>query len=327
MHKAYLVREAVGGAVHGAVEHIETPTVRAGFTLIKVAFAGLNYKDALSASGHRGITKNYPHVPGIDAAGVVSACPSGSFSLGAEVLVTGYDFGMNTWGGFQEYALVPDAWVVPLPDGLSLAHSMVMGTAAFTAALSLHKLERMGLKPDHGTVLVTGASGGVGTMAVGLLSSAGYKVMASSGKAASHQRLLKLGAAQVVDREAVNDTSGRPLLRSQWAAAIDTVGGNTLATAVKACARGGSVAVCGLVGSAELHHSVYPFLLNGVNMLGIDSAETDYALRLSLWHKLSGPWRIPHLDEQATFIGLNELGSHIELMREGKTQGRVVVAF
>jgi putative YhdH/YhfP family quinone oxidoreductase len=327
--RALVVREMEDGSFQRAIEEKTVNELPEGEVLIQCAYAGLNYKDALSASGHKGITRKFPHTPGVDACGTVAASASDAFTVGQEVIVTGYDLGMNTSGGFQEYVRVPAAWVVPKPEGLSLKEAMVLGTAGFTAALSLHKMERMGQNPDMGEVLVTGATGGVGSMAVGILSKAGYQVIASTGKtdAESKAHLERLGVHRIEARAFADDDSGRPLLGSRWAGAIDTVGGNTLATCVKACKRKGSVASCGLVKTHELHMTVYPFLLNGVNILGVDSAETDMDLRSQLWDKLSGPWKIDELTSYGNFVPLDEIIHQMDLILNGQTKGRVVVDF
>ncbi|MEZ4721874.1 MAG: YhdH/YhfP family quinone oxidoreductase [Flavobacteriales bacterium] len=325
--KALVIREGEDGRFSRSIEGKQVKDLPPGEVLIKSSFAGLNYKDALSASGHRGISRNYPHTPGVDVCGIVAASNSSNFKEGDEVIVTGYDLGMNTSGGFQEYVRVPEGWVVPKPGGLSLKEAMVYGTAGFTAALSLYKMERMGQNPQMGEVLVTGSTGGVGSMAVGILAKAGYDVIASTGKKDAQAHLTKLGAKRIEGREFANDETGRPLLRSQWAGAIDTVGGNTLATCVKACQRKGSVASCGLVGTHELHMTVYPFLLNGVNILGVDSAETDMDLRKELWTRLSNKWKIADLESYGTFVPLGQIIHQMDLILKGKTKGRVVVDF
>jgi len=324
-YKAFIAREDADGTFTRAIESKNTNELPKGEVLIKVKFAGLNYKDALSANGHKGISKTYPHTPGVDASGIVVNSSSLQFKQGDEVLVTGYDLGMNTSGGFQEYIRVPTNWVINKPNSLSLKECMILGTAGFTAALSLHKMELMGQNPNGGEILVTGASGGVGSMAVGILAKAGYRVIASTGSN-SIDHLMALGAKRIEDRSFANDESGRPLLRSLWAGAIDTVGGNTLATCVKACKRAGSVAACGLVASHELHLTVYPFLLNGVNILGVDSAETPRPLREELWTKLSSNWKIDNLESYSVEINLEDLDEYIDLILSGKTTGRVVVA-
>lgn len=295
--------------------------------LVKSSFAGLNFKDALSASGHKGITRHFPHTPGVDVSGTVVSDMSGKFTAGQEVIITGYDMGMNTSGGFQEYVRVPAAWVVAKPEGLSLKEAMVFGTAGFTAALSLFKMERNGQNPSMGEILVTGSTGGVGSMAVGILAKAGYQVIASTGSKEAEDHLRKLGATRIEDRAFSCDDSGRPLLRPKWAGAIDTVGGETLHTCVKACARKGSIASCGLVASSDLNMTVYPFLLNGINILGVDSAETDMELRLALWQKLATDWKINDLESYGTFVGLEDIIGQMDLILKGKTKGRVVVEF
>lgn len=325
--RALIVREQEDGSFSRAIESKKVSDLPEGEVLIRNSYTGLNYKDALSASGHKGISKNFPHTPGVDACGVIACSSDASFKEGDEVIVTGYDLGMNTSGGFQEYIRVPAKWVVPKPSGISLKEAMVYGTAGFTAALSLYKMERMGQKPELGEILITGATGGVGSMAVGILAKAGYDVIASTGKQSAKDYLTKLGASRIEDRSFANDDTGRPLLRSKWAGAIDTVGGETLATCVKACQPKGSVASSGLVASHELHMTVYPFLLNGVNILGVDSAETEMALRKELWNRLASDWKIPGLLELGTFVSLDEIIGQMDLILKGQTQGRVVVAF
>ena len=204
-----------------------------GDVLIRVQYSSLNYKDALSATGNRGVTKNYPHTPGVDASGVVEESSAGNLNPGDKVIVTGFDLGANTSGGYGEYIRVPAEWVVPLPERLTLRESMVFGTAGFTAALSVFKMEQFGVRPDMGEVLVTGATGGVGSVAAGILASAGYHVVASTGKAGEKQFLLDLGVKEVISREDAMDESGRPMLKARWAGVVDTVGGEILATAIK----------------------------------------------------------------------------------------------
>lgn len=322
---AFQVREEADGTFSRHLVRRTTADLPAGDVLVRVAFSALNYKDALSASGHKGITRKFPHTPGIDAAGTVVESTVPEFQPGQAVIVTSFDLGMNTSGGFAEYIRVPAGWVVPLPEGLSLAESMILGTGGFTAALALWKLERNGLQPDHGPVLVTGASGGVGSVAVALLHRAGYRVIASSGKAEAHDLLRRLGADEIVDRAAVDDQTGKALLPPRWAAAIDTVGGNTLSTAIKACRPEGSVALIGLVADNKFTSTVYPFLIRGVNVLGIETATTDIHLRHELWRRLAQEWRLPDLEGLTTYIGLTDLNDYIDLILQGQTQGRVVL--
>ena len=311
-----------------AIERRDTNDLPEGDVLVRVHYAGLNYKDALSATGNKGVTRKYPHTPGVDASGVVEESSDSRFSPGQEVIVTSYDLGMNTDGGFAEYIRVPADWVVPLPEALTLKQSMVLGTGGYTAALALYKMEQSGQKPEMGKIVVTGATGGVGSMAVAILAKAGYDVIASTGKESAHEYLKQLGATDIVNRAEVDDESGKPLLRPKWAGAIDTVGGNTLATLLKACGRNGSVATCGLVASPKLPTSVFPFILNGVNLLGVDSAETPREIRLDIWNRLAADWNInEHLESATTDATLEELkDTYLDMILAGKTKGRVVVS-
>jgi putative YhdH/YhfP family quinone oxidoreductase len=290
-----------------------------------VEYSSLNYKDALSATGNRGVTRNYPHTPGIDACGTVIYSADQSFKKGDQVLVCGYDLGMNTPGGFGQYIQVPADWVMPLPEGLSMSESMMLGTAGFTAALALHKMEMNGQKPGNGPVLVTGAGGGLGSLAINILSRSGYQVIAATGKTSAHEYFKSIGAAQVIDREQVTDKSGKLLLRQRWAGVIDTVGGNILSTAIRACQPHGNVAVCGNASSFELAVNVYPFILNGVNLLGIDSATCPMELRKQVWKKLADDWRPEALKMISREISLEALPEHIHLLLEGKIRGRMYI--
>lgn len=293
--------------------------------LIKVHYSALNYKDALSSVGNKGVTRNYPHTPGIDAAGTVVESKTPQFKVGDKVLVTGYDLGMNTDGAFAEYIRVSEGWVVPLPNGLNLKECMIIGTAGLTAAIGLYKLEMMGQNPEQGPIIVSGASGGVGSMAVGILAKAGYQVIASTGKENVEEFLKNIGASKVVDREFANDDSSRPLMKPKWAGGIDTVGGNTLATLLKGCQPGGSVASCGLVGSPNLSTTVFPFIINGINLLGLDSANFPMKERQQVWNRLAGMWKLSDLDSVTTMTTLEELDPYIDQILRGKLKGRVVV--
>ncbi len=326
-YKAFVVREKEDGSFSRGIEEKRIEDLPEGEVLIQVKYAALNYKDALSSSGHKGITRKFPHTPGVDACGVVVDCTTNDFKKGDEVIVTSYDFGMNTSGGFQEYIRVPATWPVLKPKELSLEESMILGTGGFTAALSLYKMEQNGQSPEMGKVLVTGSTGGVGSMAVAILALNKYEVIAASGKSEEQDYLMDLGATEIISREAVNDNSGRPLLRSQWAGAIDTIGDNTLATCIKACGRNGSIAVCGLVVSPELKTTVYPFILNGVNVLGIETAETPRKIRLKIWELLAQEWKPKQLQDMKKVISLNELEHYIQKMLKGESKGRVLVKF
>lgn len=296
-----------------------------GEVLIRVHYSSLNYKDALSATGNRGVTRNFPHTPGIDAAGVVEESQVDEFAVGDQVVVIGYDLGMNTAGGFGQYIRVPAAWVAKLPEGLSLKESMIYGTAGFTAALSVHKLLTAGVKPEQGQVVVTGATGGVGSVAVGILAKEGFEVVAATGKTDEAEFLKTMGAAEVVDRGEFDDDSGRPMLRATWAGAVDTVGGNTLATLLKTTKYGGAVTCCGMVAGANFTSSVFPFILRGVSLLGIDSVECDMSVRHLIWPKIATSWKLDQLSTLVKERTLATLDDQIELILQGKQRGRVVV--
>lgn len=330
--KALLVTEQPQGSFKREVTQRRLEDLPANDTLIRVRYSSLNYKDALSASGNKGVTRNYPHTPGIDAAGEVVETDSDAFKAGDEVIVTGYDLGMNTSGGFAEYIRVPAGWVVPMPNGLIARDAMTLGTAGFTAALCVHQLQRHDVAPapslsNEGEVLVTGATGGVGCVAVAVLARLGFSVVAATGKADAHDWLRQLGAAQVISRTEADDASSRPMLRERWAGVVDTVGGNILATAIKSTKRRGCVTACGLTQSNELKTTVYPFILRGVTLQGIDSAETPMSLRLQIWQKLAGEWKPSDesLDAIRKACALEDLNPSIEDILHGRVRGRVVV--
>ena len=296
-----------------------------GEVLIRVHFSSLNYKDGLSCIGNPGVTRNYPHTPGIDASGKVTESSDSQFKTGDSVIVTSYDLGMNTSGGFGEYIRVPADWVVPLPESLSLKDAMVYGTAGFTAALSVHALQKHGVSPEQGEIVVTGSTGGVGSISVALLSHLGYNVVAATGKTNETEYLSGLGAKGIIHRDEVKDDSNKPLLRERWSGAIDTVGGTTLATLLKATKLGGAVASTGLVDSADLPTSVFPFILRGVSLLGIDSGFTPTELRREIWNKLAGDWKLSQLDQLKIDCNLEGLDPEIDKILAGGQRGRVVV--
>ncbi len=322
----YLVELDDQGRAHGRPTSQPLDALPEGDVLIRVAYSSLNYKDALSATGNRGVTRHFPHVPGIDAAGTVVESRSPKFSPGQKVLVTGFDLGQNTWGGWAQYVRVPSGWVVPLPEGLSLRESMIFGTAGFTAAMSVEAILHHDVTPESGEVVVTGASGGVGSLAVAMLSKLGFRVVAISGKPHAHDFLRQLGAAEVAGRDTVNDTSDKPLLRGRWAAAVDTVGGNTLATVIRSTKHHACVAACGLVGGVEMSLTVFPFILRGVCLCGIDSAEWPIQRRPALWQKMAGPWRPNDLETLvAKTVTLEQLDEVIQQILKGEIIGRVLV--
>ena len=323
--KAMVVAEDENGRYTRSIRERSIQDLPAGEVLVQVRYSSLNYKDLLSATGNKGVTRKYPHTPGIDAAGLVVESSGGEFNAGDEVIVTSYDLGMNTDGGFGQYIRVPAAWVVPLPNGLSLRESMAYGTAGFTAGLSVLRLMEHGIGPEDGNILVTGATGGVGSLSVSILSRLGYRVTAVSGRADAAAFLQSLGAAEVIDVKEASDDSGRPLLKGRWAGSVDTVGGEILATTLKSTHLHGAVACCGNVASAELPINVFPFILRGVTLYGIDSQNCPMSARRKVWERLAGEWKIDHPEELVTEIGLQELDGAIKKMKERKHRGRTIV--
>lgn len=297
----------------------------AGEVLIRVHYSALNYKDALSSVGNKGVTRNYPHTPGIDAAGIVEESQSSDFKVGDEVIVTSYDLGMNTSGGLSEYIRVPARWIVAMPAGLSMREAMINGTAGFTAALCINALINNGLSPDKGKVLVTGSTGGVGILAVAMLKKLGFEVTAVTGKPEAQEFLLKVGATEIISRESMDDKSGRPMLKSVYAGVVDTVGGNILATALKSLTYGGAAAICGLVASPDLPTSVLPFILRGNTLFGIDSAECPMPLRQDIWQKLAADFKPADLELLATEITLEEVPQKLDLILQGGAWGKSLI--
>ncbi|ASK33933.1 oxidoreductase [Alcanivorax sp. N3-2A] len=297
-----------------------------GEVLVKVAYSSLNYKDALSASGNKGVTRSFPHTPGIDAVGVVEQAANGPFSVGDAVICTGYDLGMNTAGGYGDYIRVPAEWLVPLPRGLQPRDAMVLGTAGLTAALCVEALLDTGLQPDQGEILVTGATGGVGSTAVSILSRLGFQVVAVTGKAEAHDWLRELGASDIIGREALLGGTEKPMLKPRWAGAVDCVGGDTLVGALKSLKYGCSAACCGLAGSPSLANlSVFPFILRGVNLLGVDSVELPCEVKQQMWQLLASDWTPDLKTLEAAEVARADLPQWFERILAGGVRGRVVV--
>lgn len=324
--RALQVAEQPDGSFQRTLVTRTTDDLPPGEVLVRVLFSSLNYKDALSASGNKGVTRKYPHTPGIDAAGIVEESAAADFGPGDTVVVIGYDLGMNTPGGFGEYIRVPANWVTKLPPQLNAHESMMLGTAGFTAAMAVQALQWHEVTGSDGEVLVTGATGGVGSIAVALLAQLGYEVVAATGKPQEASFLQALGAKTVLPREELVDGSSRALLRERWAGVIDTVGGPLLESSLKAVRVGGSVAACGNVASPRLETTVFPFILRGVNLLGIDSANYPIERRRALWGRLADEWRLEMLDNLAREVPLDALDREIERILQGKLTGRVVVA-
>lgn len=297
-----------------------------GEVLIKVAYSSVNYKDGLASIPNGNILKTYPFIPGIDLSGYVVSSTDARFREGQPVLATGYGIGVSHFGGFSEYARLPADWVVPLPDGLSLREAMIYGTAGFTAALSLERLEENGLSPDKGKVLVTGATGGVGGAAVAMLSKKSYHVVASTGKLQETDYLKSLGANEVISREDVVGPASKPLDKQLWQAAVDPVGGSSLAAILSKISYKGSVAVSGLTGGTAVPTTVLPFILRGVNLLGIDSVLCPADLRLKLWARMGSDLKPAQLDKLVDReISLNELPQALADILKSNTRGRVLV--
>ena len=296
-------------------------------TLIKVKYSSLNYKDALSASGNKGVTRNYPHTPGIDAAGIIEETSGNVFKPGDEVIVTGYDMGMNTFGGFGEYIKVPQEWIVKKPDNLSLSESMAFGTAGLTAGLCLRKLLAHGLKPEDGDVFVTGVTGGVGIIALMLFKKLGFNVTAITGKLDQEDFLKNLGANQVIDRNTLDLDLISPLQKPIYSGGIDAVGGKILANLICSTSQRAAIACCGMVGGLSLDTSIFPFILRGLSLFGIDSAESLIDVKKEIWSNFSSSWKLENIDENIKDISLDELPNEIEKILKGSQIGRVRIVY
>jgi acrylyl-CoA reductase (NADPH) len=298
----------------------------AGDVLIKVVYSSVNYKDGLASIQNGKIVRSYPFIPGIDLAGTVVRSDDSRYKEGDEVIATSYEIGVSHYGGFSEFARIPGDWIVPLPDGLSLKEAMVYGTAGFTAALSVHRLEENGLTPEKGKVLVTGATGGVGSVAVAMLAKRGYQVVASTGKEAEHDYLREIGAAEIISREELAGEKFRPLDKQLWAAAVDPVGGKTLSSILSKLDYNGSVAVSGLTGGTDVPTTVFPFILRGINLLGIDSVYCPMETRKLLWQRMASDLKPEGLLETIqNEVGLEELPGVLSSILKGKNRGRTIV--
>ena len=323
--KALLVEQPEKKVFNRSVVTRSLDDLPEGELVVRVLYSSLNYKDALSATGNPGVTRNFPHTPGIDAAGEVVSCSDGRFQPGEQVIVTSYDLGMETDGGFGQLIRVPSKWALHLPEGLDLKESMMLGTAGLTAALSVWELVDKGVEPDQGPVLVTGATGGVGSLAVAMLAKAGYRVTAVTGKPDQEDYLKGLGAEQVISRDTLMTGHERPMMKTTWAGVVDCVGGDMLAAAIKSTQYGGVVTCCGLVGSPELNVNVFPFILRGVRLIGIDSAECPMEKRVAVWRKLAGEWKPDNLDGMVEEVGLEDLEEKIQGMLNAQLKRKVLV--
>ncbi|MGM9926916.1 MAG: acryloyl-CoA reductase [Bacillus sp. (in: firmicutes)] len=297
-----------------------------GDVLIRVHYSSVNYKDSLASIPNGNIVKQYPFVPGIDLAGVVVSSENPRFKEGDAVIATSYNIGVSHFGGYSEYARIPADWIVPLPSGLTLREAMIIGTAGLTAALSVQRLEENGVTPDQGKVLVTGATGGVGSFAVSILSALGYSVEASTGKQSQHDFLKQIGADTILSREEVYDGKPRMLGKQRWIGAVDPVGGESLAAVLSQIQYGGSVAVSGLTGGANVPTTVFPFILRGVNLLGIDSVECAMDRRVAVWNRLATDYKPANLDQLVyKEVTLQQLPEVLPTLLNGEACGRMIV--
>ncbi len=322
--KCFLVDKQADQVNRGIVQRsvAELPD---GEVLIELSHSAVNYKDGLAYDAHPGVALALPLVPGIDGTGTVLESSSDRCAAGDAVMVTGADFGTRSWGGWATHARVPGDYCVKIPDGMTARQAAIIGTAGFTAAQSFEKLQHHGVKPEDGPVLVSGATGGVGIFAVKLLSQFGYQVIAATGKPERHAWLKEHGASEVIDRQELIDDSKRPLLSGKWAGAIDTVGGAPLANILRSTRSGGCVTACGLVAGHQLDTTVYPFILRGVSLQGIDSANASVDYRQHLWHRLATDLQLQDLDSLVTEVSLDDVESSAKLILAGKIAGRHLV--
>lgn len=323
--KAFLVEKTNDKEFISDIKQVSIPKCAENEIVIKVTYSSLNYKDALSSIGNPGVTRNFPHITGIDVAGTVYESTSNIFKMGERVLVTGYDMGMNTHGGHAQFVKVPASWVARIPDSISDKEIMTFGTAGLTAALSINELIANGIKPENGPVLVTGATGGVGSIAVSILSKIGFNVVAISGKKEKIDYLKRIGASEVILRDTFNEESKKPIMNEKYIAVVDTVGGEILANALKYIKYDGVATCCGLTSSHELNTNVFPFILRGIRLIGIDSVECKLEKKQAAWEKLASKWKINTLDSITNEITLYEIKDAYKLLLSGKAVGRYVV--
>ena len=323
--KAFVVEKIGDKEFQADIKEVSTPKCGENEVVIKVSYSSLNYKDALSSVGNPGVTRKFPHITGIDVAGTVSESTSTIFKSGERVLVTGYDMGMNTDGGHAEYVKVPAEWVARIPDAISEKEIMTFGTAGLTAALSINELIENGIKPENGEILVTGATGGVGSIAVSILSKIGFKVVAISGKEERIDYLKRIGASEVILRNAFNEEAKKPMMGERFAGVVDTVGGEVLANALKYIKYDGVATCCGLTSSHELNTNVFPFILRGVRLIGIDSVECKLEKKQAAWEKIASKWKVDTLDSITNEISLEEIKKAYVSLLAGKAVGRYVV--
>ena len=321
-YKAFFTQETESG-FSNSIESLSIADLEENDLLVKVSYSSLNYKDALSASGNKGVTRTYPHTPGIDAVGEVVKSNSSDFKDGDKIIVTGYDLGMNTYGGFGQYISIPATWAISLPNELSEAEAMSIGTAGLTAGLCVRKLLQNDLTPSSGDVLVTGASGGVGSVAVMVLSKLGFNVVALTGKQDQVDYLESLGASSVIIRSQMEE-QGKPLQKGIYQGGVDTVGGNILSNFISQTSQRGAITCCGNVASDKLETSIFPFILRGVTLIGIDSAESLLEVKKEIWNNFSNDWKID-LEKITKEVYLESLSDEVEKILKGNQVGRIRV--
>lgn len=321
-YKAFVTKESDDGFTN-SLEDLSISKLQSNDLLVKVSYSSLNYKDALSASGNKGVTREYPHTPGIDAVGKVVESNSSDFKVGENIVVTGYDLGMNTHGGFGQYISIPADWAISLPKELSEAEAMSIGTAGLTAGLCVRKLLMNDLAPDSGDVLVTGASGGVGSVAVMILSKLGFRVTALTGKTDQIDYLESLGASSIIMRNEMEE-QGKPLQKGLYQGGVDTVGGSILSNFISQTSQRGAITCCGNVAGDKLQTSVFPFILRGVSLIGIDSAESLLEVKKEVWNNFSKDWKID-LEKITKEVRLDSLSDEVEKILKGEQVGRIRV--
>ena len=323
-YKAFVTTETKKNVFNYSIQKKSLTDLPKSDLLIRVKYSSLNYKDALSATGNKGVTKKYPHTPGIDAVGIVEDSKSKNFPVNSSVIVSGYDLGMNTPGGFSEYISVPSSWAVIKPDLLTSQDSMTIGTAGLTAGLCIKAIEdKKSIKGIN--AIVSGATGGVGSISVALLSKLGANVTAVTGKKNSHQFLKNLGAQQVIDRNQFLKSVRRPIGKGLWDAAIDVAGGETLSSILCSLKYGGIATCCGLVDNPNFETSIFPFILRANQLVGIDSAEAELSNKKKIWELFSNDWKLDNLDQLTHIVNLEELSSEIDKILSGNQNGRIVI--
>lgn len=323
--KAVLVEETANNQFTVNIANRSVSDLPDNDLLINVHYSSLNYKDALSASGNKRVSSHFPHTPGIDAAGVVVRDKSGTFSAGDEVLVFGYDLGMNTPGGLGQMISIPADWAVKRPDNLSLKEAMSYGTGGLTAALCIQKLEKMGARPQDGLVAVTGSTGGVGSISIALLKQLGYNVVAFSGKPEQTKHLKSIGADEVLHRDVLNEVADLPMGKERWAHGIDTLGGIYLSNLLKQIKSGGGVSACGLASSDSFSSTVFPFIIRGVSLLGVDSVYIPLSDKKHIWQRVASDMKLPNLQNLCEEITLEKTPEYLQRFMQSKVVGRYLV--